>query len=255
MTANERRPRALRGRGFRRAAALAGLLAAAVLGALVAPAAPAARPREPVTVQFDKTPLRQAAEEMGRLTGRNFVIPRDLYEVPITILIAKPVSKTVLYRAFLAALELEGVRAVERPGFVFLERVQGGILTPEAVPAEAAPPPFPGIRQLDDTTWVVTKATRDGWFAPEAPVTPCGRMVPFIREGRMVGIKLLGLRPTSPLPALGIRNGDVAINISGIPLISPDAALRAYDWVKTAPTVTVALERAGVPRGHTYRIE
>jgi general secretion pathway protein C len=54
------------------------------------------------------------------------------------------------------------------------------------------------------------------------------RIVPEQENGRIVGIRLLGIRPDTLLGMLGLENGDRLASINGFDLTSPETALEAY---------------------------
>lgn len=89
------------------------------------------------------------------------------------------------------------------------------------------------------------------------PATGLGaiRVVPYSKDGRMVGTKLYGIRKDSPLHTLGLQNGDVLLAINGLEIATPDAALEAYGRLRSATNLSVSLERRGQPMTVDYAIE
>jgi|JI10StandDraft_1071094.scaffolds.fasta_scaffold31355_3 membrane-associated protease RseP (regulator of RpoE activity) len=81
------------------------------------------------------------------------------------------------------------------------------------------------------------------------------RIIPHHEEGKLVGLKLAGIRPTSPVAALGFQNGDVVQTLAGLPLTSPGKALEAYSKVMAGGNVVVEVVRKGEPLTLTYVIE
>ena len=72
---------------------------------------------------------------------------------------------------------------------------------------------------------------------------PGCRIVPAYRRGRIVGIKLFGIRPGSPLAVDGFENGDILVAADGVPLTTAAAVWSLSS--STGPT-TVTIERRGV---------
>lgn len=69
--------------------------------------------------------------------------------------------------------------------------------------------------------------------------------LPVEGSGRVVGVKVYGMKPDS-LPALaGLRNGDMISEINGIPPNTADAALRIRDQFYRSNRFTIKLERGG----------
>lgn len=73
------------------------------------------------------------------------------------------------------------------------------------------------------------------------------RVVPEQRDGKIVGLRLFGIRPSSLLGALGLQNGDRVESINGFSVASPEKALEAYARLRTASRLSLHLDRAGRP--------
>lgn len=73
------------------------------------------------------------------------------------------------------------------------------------------------------------------------------RVVPEQRDGKVVGLRLFGLRPNSLLSALGLKNGDRLESVNGFDLTNPEKALEAYARLRTASRLRLHLNRAGQP--------
>ncbi len=68
-------------------------------------------------------------------------------------------------------------------------------------------------------------------------------LIPAFRRGHVVGARLFGVRPGSPLAALGFENGDILTARDGLPLTTP----AAWEALASSPgPQTVAVERRGV---------
>ena len=74
------------------------------------------------------------------------------------------------------------------------------------------------------------------------------RIVPEQENGKVVGIRLFGVRPDTLLGMLGMENGDRLQNINGFDMTSPEKALEAYARLRTADHLTVA----GQPQGSEH---
>lgn len=71
------------------------------------------------------------------------------------------------------------------------------------------------------------------------------RFVPETARGRVVGLRVFGLRADSALAALGLQNGDRLDTIDGRPVTSPEDALRVYADRGGSGDHDVALVRRG----------
>jgi general secretion pathway protein C len=79
------------------------------------------------------------------------------------------------------------------------------------------------------------------------PLLHSVRVVPEQVDGKVIGLRLFGIRPSSLLGTLGLRNGDRLESINGFPLGDPEKALEAYARLRTAPHLRLSLQRAGRP--------
>ncbi len=116
------------------------------------------------------------------------------------------------------------------------------------------------------TLWVADAPTERGEFAPRAVVPGVivfrradvdrwlrggggilrgARVVPASRGGRVVGVRVLGVRPGDVLAGLGITHGDVIHRVNGVDLASPDRCLEAYARLRGSDEAVVELTRAG----------
>jgi type II secretory pathway component PulC len=74
------------------------------------------------------------------------------------------------------------------------------------------------------------------------------RVVPALRDGAPAGVKLFGIRPGSPLAAIGLENGDTVRAIDDVPMSSPGAALEVYRLQAAPPDhLDLDVERRGQP--------
>jgi hypothetical protein len=72
-----------------------------------------------------------------------------------------------------------------------------------------------------------------------------GRVVPEMRDGKAVGVRLFGIRPGSTLGLLGFENGDVLMRVGEYEVASPDSALEAYARLRTSDRITALIARKG----------
>jgi general secretion pathway protein C len=73
------------------------------------------------------------------------------------------------------------------------------------------------------------------------------RVVPEQQNGKIVGLRLFGVRPGSLLATLGLKSGDRLETINGFSIANPEQALQAYARLRTAEHLHVRLTRAGKP--------
>jgi general secretion pathway protein C len=160
------------------------------------------------------------------------------------------------------------------PEAVFLKQTNGALcsLTMFKPPTPPAPPPTAaaakpaeakesggeeldrGIRQQSDTKYQVQRNLVDKLLSNQAELMRSARVVPHEENGRVVGVKLYGIRRSSLLGKLGIQNGDMLRTINGFDMSSPDSALEAYAKLRSANNLSVAVVRRGAAVTMEYQI-
>lgn len=91
----------------------------------------------------------------------------------------------------------------------------------------------------------MSRADLDAFLASPATLLRQLRILPHLKDGKPIGVKLFGIRPRSLAAQLGFKNGDVLHTINGYTVGSPDKALAAYSKLKDAETLSFALTRRG----------
>lgn len=77
---------------------------------------------------------------------------------------------------------------------------------------------------------------------------------PYSRQGKLVGVKLYGIRRDSLLAQLGVKNGDMIRSINGYKLTSLDSAIEAYGRLRNVDDLRVELERRRRNKTLEYQI-
>jgi general secretion pathway protein C len=138
-----------------------------------------------------------------------------------------------------------------------------------AAPAAAAPPPPPpkegpsnvdpdilkGVRRVSATEFDVDRGVVDKILENQAELMRQARIVPEQENGKMVGIRLFGVRPDTLLGVLGMENGDRLQTINGFDMTSPEKALEAYARLRTADQLVVQVNRRGSNMNLDYNIK
>lgn len=124
-----------------------------------------------------------------------------------------------------------------------------------AVTAAPAPPERrPVIAGPSHTELRVERALVESTLAEPSALISSVRVVPDKRDGTVVGLKLLGIKPGSLLGTVGLKNGDRLETINGFSMNSPEKALQAYAQLRTAQRLNVRLSRRGQPVELTLNI-
>jgi general secretion pathway protein C len=126
-------------------------------------------------------------------------------------------------------------------------------------PAPPSPPPPPspappvgprwpvglGIFKLGPTNFLVDRRLLDMVADEQAVIMRQPRVVPDVEAGKVVGLRLFGVRPDSLLGHLGIENGDRVQSVNGIALDTPEKALEMYARLQNAAKLFVTVNRRG----------
>lgn len=111
------------------------------------------------------------------------------------------------------------------------------------------------IKKISDNEFHVDRAVVDKILADQAELMRSARIVPEKKDGKVVGIRLFGIRPDTLLGTLGFQNGDRLETINGFDMASPEKALEAYARLRTANNLNVKINRRGQSQSIDYRIK
>jgi general secretion pathway protein C len=126
--------------------------------------------------------------------------------------------------------------------------VVGGVT---AVPAEIASK----IQKVSANEFNVDRQVVDKILENQAELMRSARIVPEQENGKVVGIRLFGIRPDTLLGTLGLENGDRLQSINGFDMASPEKALEAYARLRTADHLTVQVNRRGANQNIDFNIK
>ena len=112
-----------------------------------------------------------------------------------------------------------------------------------------------GIEKISDTKFKIQRSVVDKVLANQGSLMRTARVIPHEEDGRVVGMRLYGIRRNSLLGRLGVRNGDMLRTINGFDMTSPDSALEAYTRLRTADSLTLAMKRQNKDMTIEYTIE
>jgi len=112
-----------------------------------------------------------------------------------------------------------------------------------------------GVRRVSATEFDVDRGVVDKILENQAELMRQARIVPEQENGKMVGIRLFGVRPDTLLGVLGMENGDRLQTINGFDMTSPEKALEAYARLRTADQLVVQVNRRGSNMNIDYNIK
>ncbi len=126
-------------------------------------------------------------------------------------------------------------------------------------PTRGAPPVPPEIaskiQKVSDTEFNIDRQVVDKILENQAELMKSARIVPESKDGKVVGIRLFGVRPDTLLGTLGLQNGDRLESINNFNMGSPEKALEAYATLRTAGNLSVKVNRRGSPMTIGYTIK
>ncbi len=71
------------------------------------------------------------------------------------------------------------------------------------------------------------------------------KLTPINRKGESYGVMLEFRRPGNLMAAIGLRHGDILLNVNGRPLKSGEDMYTAYQEMRNSPTVSFEVDRGG----------
>ena len=75
---------------------------------------------------------------------------------------------------------------------------------------------------------------------------------PYFKEGQPYGYVITSVKNGSPIQGLGIRQGDVVLEVNGVSVSKPEDLINLYRQVMQLESVRVKVERQGSPLTLTY---
>ena len=131
--------------------------------------------------------------------------------------------------------------------------------TAPATPVTSAPPVVPAVSAApvpSDDAQPLPRAEFEAVLSHGAQgLIAATRFAPSVRGGRFVGWRILGFVPTGPLAnGRALQPEDVLVRVNGEPLERPEQAMRAWETVRRAERVDLAVLRNDVPMTLRWRI-
>lgn len=112
-----------------------------------------------------------------------------------------------------------------------------------------------GIVALNEGRWQISKSVASQARSNLNSLLQTARVIPSVKNGNTVGFKLVELKRGSLLEKIGLKVGDLLVEINGVQLNSPEKALQVFQQVRDANNISLGLVRNGQPRTFEYRLE
>lgn len=103
------------------------------------------------------------------------------------------------------------------------------------------------VKQVGENKWVIPKEVADQARGNVNELMKQARMEPRIVAGKTSGFLIRMIRPHSFLDQLGLRRGDVVMEVNNVPLDSPEKALQIFQQLREARNIKVDLLRHDRP--------
>ena len=148
----------------------------------------------------------------------------------------------------------------ERHELVLDEELATASRSTDRRPSSAAAPasttaPGSGVVALGDGRFRVNRGMVDSARANMGALLQSARMIPQMENGQTVGFRLVGMQRGSLLEQLGLRLGDIVVEINQVKLDSPEKALQIFQQVREANNISLGLIRNGQPQTFEYSLE
>jgi general secretion pathway protein C len=111
------------------------------------------------------------------------------------------------------------------------------------------------VREIGKNRWMISRSTIESVRENFADQLRLAQMQPRTVDGKTDGFLIQRINPRSLLSKLGLRRGDVIIEVNNIKLDSPEKALQVFQQLREARQITLAVERKGKPMNFEYEIE
>jgi general secretion pathway protein C len=118
-------------------------------------------------------------------------------------------------------------------------------------------PSIQGITKAGPFEYHIERALIDEQLQDLTKLGRQARVIPnYDREtGGYKGFKLIGVRPNSLYRAIGIRSGDVIMQVNGEELNSPSKALELFTKLQTSNNISLDIKRRGKNETLVYKIQ
>ena len=144
-------------------------------------------------------------------------------------------------------------RGVKRE--LLLKEARGGSQTTRPARTSSRVESRQGIVELDENRWQISKSLVENARENLNSLLQTARVVPELENGNTIGFRLVEMKKGSLLDQIGLRVGDLLVEINQVELNSPEKALQIFQQVREANNITVGLIRNGLPQTFEYSLE
>ena len=119
----------------------------------------------------------------------------------------------------------------------------------------AAPQGAGGVRALGGNRWAIPAAEVEKARSNMNELLKQARLEPNIVNGQTSGFVVRMIRPHTLFTMLGLRLGDVIMQVNGVSLDSPEKALQIFQQLREAKNISISLLRNGKPLTFEYEVD
>lgn len=112
-----------------------------------------------------------------------------------------------------------------------------------------------GVEEVGEGRYRVDRGMVEQARANMGALLQSARMIPHLENGQTTGFRLVGMQRGSLLEQLGLKLGDVVMEINRIRLDSPEKALQIFQQVREANNISIGLVRDGQPQTFEYSLD
>lgn len=111
------------------------------------------------------------------------------------------------------------------------------------------------IIELGENSWQIPREDAEKARSNLNALLKTARMVPKIDNGATVGFTIVNIQPGTFLDLLGLKVGDVLVQVNQVELNSPEKALQIFQQVREANNISLGLLRNGSRQTFEYTID
>lgn len=112
-----------------------------------------------------------------------------------------------------------------------------------------------GIAAAGENRWQISRAATENARANLNALLRTARMIPQVQNGRTIGFKLVEMEKGSLLEKIGLKVGDLLVEVNQVELNSPEKALQIFQQVREASNISLGLVRNGKRETFEYNFE
>jgi hypothetical protein len=111
------------------------------------------------------------------------------------------------------------------------------------------------LKRTDDTHYTLTRKGADAVLTSLPSLARSLRVAPQSQDGKIIGFRLVSLRPGALWARVGLQRGDVVTALNGSELTTPERALEAYARFRSTGVMRADFLRAGQPHSIEITVE